>query len=109
MKKRFNEVIKSHLEEIKDLKKRLTVLPLADFYIGDLIKKFHEVLNQANEELKQEEMHHSLENYEPYKLALELIKFNRTKIPLRKKFEDTDKVFMTYIKNVEKIIEQMNS
>lgn len=109
MKKRFYAVIKSHLEEIKDLKKRLAVLAVAEFYVGDIIKRFHEVLNHANGELQKEEMYNSLENYEPYKLALELIKFNRTKIPLRKKLEDTDKVLTTYIKNVEKIIEQLDS
>ncbi len=79
---------------------------LANFYIGDLIKKFHDLLNETEHKLENHEDFQSLVDFEPFKMALELMEFNRKKIPLKKKFEDTDKFLNTYIKNIYKIIEK---
>jgi hypothetical protein len=108
-KNEFLKLLESHLAEIEKMLNRFNVMPLDSFYIGDMVKKFHDSLNELEDILTINESFLSLKDEESYQIFLELIKYNRIKIPLKRKFEDTRNFFSTYCNNVRKIIKQINS
>jgi hypothetical protein len=108
IKKLLIIVINSHCEEIEKLIETVTDNIVDSFYIGDIIKLFHKALSEFQITLKDSNKFGILQDFEPYCLLLELIHYNRIKVPLKKKFEDTKNILEKYLHDLKKISSQID-